>query len=101
MMPVSLSKYLREKRVSVAMTQQQAGKMLGYEKSQFLSNLERGTSKPPLEVLKRMCEVYKISREEMRARYVEDVVREAESKALQRWSTQVEAQGDPEGTPGS
>lgn len=88
-MSVSFPKYLREKRIAVAMTQQQAGRLLGYKKSQFLSNLERGTSKPPLEVLKRMCEIYKISREEMRLRYVEDAVREAEARALQRWSIEV------------
>lgn len=83
---VSLSSFIREKRLNAVLTQQEAVKLLGYKKSQFLSNLERGNRKPPLEVLKRMCEVYKISQEEMRVEYLKQAKVDAEEKAIRRWN---------------
>ena len=80
-----LPKYIREQRQKAALTQQEAVELLGYRKSQFLSSLERGLTKPPVDVLKKMCEVYRVPREEMRQRYIQAQVEEARKKAEAKW----------------
>ncbi|UYL08171.1 helix-turn-helix domain-containing protein [Bdellovibrio sp. SKB1291214] len=82
---MSLSDYIKKKRLNALLTQQEAAKLLGYKKSQFLSNLELGNRKPPLEVLKKMCEVYKIPPEEMREEYIRSTSKEAEETAEKKW----------------
>lgn len=82
---MSLSEFIKQKRLGVFLTQQEAVKLLGYKNSQFLSSLEVGKRKPPLEVLKRMCEVYRISQEEMRNHYIQQAKVDAEKTALKRW----------------
>ncbi|HEX7673175.1 MAG TPA: helix-turn-helix transcriptional regulator [Bdellovibrio sp.] len=82
---MSLSEFIKQKRLGVFLTQQEAVKLLGYKNSQFLSSLEVGKRKPPIEVLKRMCEVYRISQDEMRSRYVQQAKVDAEVMAIKRW----------------
>ena len=82
---MSLSEFIKAKRISAVLTQQEAVKLLGYKKAQFLSNLERGIRRPPLELLKRMCEVYQVSKEEMREQYVQQARIDAEEKAVRKW----------------
>ncbi|WP_413293991.1 helix-turn-helix domain-containing protein [Bdellovibrio sp. HCB185ZH] len=83
---MSLSDYIRKKRIDALLTQQEAAKLLGYKKSQFLSNLELGNRKPPLEILKKMCEVYNIPYEEMRQEYITSSTREAGENAEKKWA---------------
>lgn len=82
---MSLSDYIKKKRLNALLTQQEAAKLLGYKKSQFLSNLELGNRKPPLEVLKKMCEVYNIPHEEMRQAYISNSSKEAGENAEKKW----------------
>jgi transcriptional regulator with XRE-family HTH domain len=82
-----MKEFLKNKRLNATLTQQQASTLLGYQSSQFLSNLERGLSKPPLPVLFKMCDVYGISEEEMRAQYLTWVKDEALKKATNMWQT--------------
>lgn len=82
---VRLSEFIKQKRLNAVLTQQEAVSLLGYKKTQFLSNLERGLRKPPLEILKRMCEVYRISQEEMRIQYIQEAKVDAEEKAIRKW----------------
>lgn len=67
------------------MTQQEAAELLGYKKAQFLSHLERGTRKAPVEVLKKMCEVYRVPEHEMREQYIQQAITDAEENAQQKW----------------
>lgn len=86
---MSLSDYIKKKRMGAFLTQQEAAKLLGYSRSQFLSNMERGNRKPPLEVLKKMCEIYKVSEDEMREEYVKQVTQDAQNSASQKWNDSV------------
>jgi transcriptional regulator with XRE-family HTH domain len=76
---------LKQKRLEMALTQKEAGQMLGYRKSQFISSVERGTSRPPIAVLKRMCQIYRVTEEEMRTIYMEEAVSEAKNRAEKAW----------------
>ncbi|WP_413584972.1 helix-turn-helix domain-containing protein [Bdellovibrio sp. HCB274] len=80
-----LNKFIKEKRLEKALTQKEAGEQLGFAKSQFISSLETGASRPPIPVLKRMCEVYNVSEEEMRQAYLKDAIEEAQEKASRAW----------------
>lgn len=80
-----LPKYIREQRQRAALTQQEAVELLGYRKSQFLSSLERGLTKPPVDVLKKMCEVYRIPCDDMRQRYIQSQMDDARKKAEAKW----------------
>ncbi|UYL09103.1 helix-turn-helix domain-containing protein [Bdellovibrio sp. SKB1291214] len=82
---MALSDFIKKKRMGAFLTQQEAAKLLGYSRSQFLSNMERGNRKPPLEVLQKMCEIYKVPEEEMREEYVKQVTQDAHDSAHQKW----------------
>ncbi|QDK46706.1 XRE family transcriptional regulator [Bdellovibrio sp. ZAP7] len=82
---MSLSDFIRKKRMGAFLTQREAARLLGYSRSQFLSNLERGNRKPPLEVLKRMCEIYSIPEEEMKSEYIKQITEDAKESVNQKW----------------
>ncbi|WP_413292747.1 helix-turn-helix domain-containing protein [Bdellovibrio sp. HCB185ZH] len=82
---MSLSDFIRKKRMGAFLTQREAAKLLGYSRSQFLSNLERGNRKPPLEILKRMCEIYRVPEEEMKAEYIKQITEDAKESINQKW----------------
>lgn len=80
--------FLKNKRLQAVLTQQQASSLLGYQSSQFLSNLERGLSKPPIAVLLKMCKIYSVPEEEMKREYFTWVQQEALKKATTQWENQ-------------
>ncbi len=82
---MSLCDFIKKKRLSAFLTQQEAAKLLGYNKSQFLSNLELGNRKVPLQVLKKMCDVYKIPEKVMREEYIKQATEDAEENAQHKW----------------
>ncbi|AFY02428.1 helix-turn-helix domain-containing protein [Bdellovibrio bacteriovorus] len=82
---MTIAKFLKDKRTDAALTQLEVGQRLGFHKSQFISSLERGTSRPPIEVLKRMCEIYQIPESEMRKAYVDSAISTAERRANDEW----------------
>ena len=82
---MTLAKYIKEQRLNAALSQKEVVRLLGYKKPQFLSNLERGTSRPPVDVLKRMCEIYRTSHQEMREMYIQESIEIAQRKAEGKW----------------
>ncbi|WP_374033682.1 helix-turn-helix domain-containing protein [Bdellovibrio bacteriovorus] len=80
-----LARFLKNKRMCSALTQLEVGQRLGFHKSQFVSSIERGTSRPPIQVLKKMCEIYQIPESEMRKAYVNNAVVKAEARASEDW----------------
>lgn len=60
-----LAKFLKEKRLAVGLSQRDVADKLGYSTPQFISNWERGVSIPPISVLKKLGEFYKVSSEEL------------------------------------
>ena len=82
---MSIGTFLKNKRVAVFMTQKQASGFLGLKNQQFLSNIERGTRNPPVELLKEMCTVYNVSDEDMRAEFIENSSENAKARAKLKW----------------
>ena len=56
--------YLRRKRMAVGLTQVDVAERFGYANSQFISNIERGISAPPVAIMKRLIQYYKIPKQE-------------------------------------
>ena len=61
----SLSKFLRECREKVGLTQMEVADELGYSSAQFVSNWERGLSSPPMKTLNKLSQMYKVGTEEL------------------------------------
>lgn len=62
---VELGQYLRLKRKSAALSQNQVAKELGYSTPQFISNFERGLCAPPLDKLRILIGLYRLDQEEV------------------------------------
>jgi transcriptional regulator with XRE-family HTH domain len=60
-----LSEFLKEKRTLAGLTQAEVAEKLGYTTAQFISNWERGISNPPISTIKKICQLYKVSNEEV------------------------------------
>ncbi|MEQ1875682.1 MAG: helix-turn-helix transcriptional regulator [Bdellovibrionia bacterium] len=61
----NLGTFLQEARTRSNLSQWDVAKKLGYTSPQFISNLERGISSPPLKVLKVLVDMYGISSKEL------------------------------------
>ena len=57
--------FLRSSREKADLTQKQVADQLGYKTSQFVSNWERGHSIPPMNALKTLSKMYKLSLNEL------------------------------------
>lgn len=57
---VKLGRILKAAREEAEMTQAEISNRLGYTSSQFISNIERGTSVAPLRTLSKMMAIYKV-----------------------------------------
>lgn len=60
-----LADFLKQKRVAAGLSQRDVADKLGYTTPQFISNWERGVSQPPINALKRLGEMYKVSADEL------------------------------------
>src|SRR3954465_6490883 len=56
-----LGNYLKEARVKKKLSQWDVAKKMGYTTPQFISNVERGISSPPLNALKMLVDLYDLS----------------------------------------
>lgn len=56
-----LAEFLKQKRIAAGLSQRDVADKLGYSTPQFISNWERGVSRPPINALKKLGELYKIS----------------------------------------
>ncbi len=61
----SLGSFLKEARVNKSLSQWDVAKKIGYSSPQFISNLERGISSPPLKLLKVLVDLYDVSPKEL------------------------------------
>jgi transcriptional regulator with XRE-family HTH domain len=62
---VTLADFMKQKRVAAGLSQGDVADKLGYTTPQFISNWERGVSRPPINVLKKLGDLYKISSEDL------------------------------------
>lgn len=60
-----LAEFLKQKRISAGLSQRDVADKLGYSTPQFISNWERGVSQPPINSLKRLGDLYKISADDL------------------------------------
>lgn len=58
-------KCLKEFRNNAGLSQKEVGEMLGYTNPQFVSNWERGISTPPVDVLKKLSQIYSVPSDKM------------------------------------
>lgn len=64
-MYVDLAKFLKDKRLIAGLSQGAVAKKLGYTSPQFISNWERGLSRPPVTTLRKIAQIYNIAPNEM------------------------------------
>lgn len=76
---ITISNYLKARRIQSGLTQGNVAAKLGYTSAQFVSNWERGLSLPPIPTLKKICSLYKVSQDEMFGHLVEHSVNELKS----------------------
>jgi transcriptional regulator with XRE-family HTH domain len=62
---LDLAKFLKDKRKQAGLSQGSVAKKLGYTSPQFISNWERGLSRPPVATLRKIAQLYSISSDEM------------------------------------
>lgn len=62
---MDLAKFLKDKRNEAGLSQGAVAKKLGYTSPQFVSNWERGLSRPPVATLRKISQIYNISPNEM------------------------------------
>lgn len=62
---MDLSKFLKQKRLQAGLSQGEVAKRLGYTSPQFVSNWERGLSRPPAATLRKIAQIYNIATNEM------------------------------------
>ncbi|WP_413942733.1 helix-turn-helix domain-containing protein [Bdellovibrio sp. HCB-162] len=60
-----LGEFLKAKRGQAGLAQADVAEHLGYSTPQFISNWERGVSMPPINTLKKLGQLYKISADEL------------------------------------
>lgn len=59
--PNNLARYIRTRRLELGLTQREVAEALGY-KPQFVTNWERGSSRPPERALRPLCKALRIKR---------------------------------------
>jgi transcriptional regulator with XRE-family HTH domain len=62
---ITLADFLKQQRAAAGLSQGDVADKFGYSTPQFISNWERGVSRPPINVLKKIGELYKISAEDL------------------------------------
>ena len=61
----NLAQFLKEKRILSGCSQSVVSQKLGYKTPQFISNWERGISVPPINVIRKVAQMYHSSAEEL------------------------------------
>lgn len=80
-----LAKFLKEKRIASGLSQGDVADKLGYSTAQFISNWERGVAAPPVNILKKLAELYKVNAEELFEVVLEEKIREITNDLRRRF----------------
>ncbi|MEN0059427.1 MAG: helix-turn-helix transcriptional regulator [Bdellovibrio sp.] len=64
-MKTDFAKFLKTKREASGLSQKQVAEALGYSTPQFISNWERGLSAPPMKIIKKLADLYRIPVEDV------------------------------------
>lgn len=60
-----LAEFLKEHREKSFLSQAEVAQKLGYSTPQFISNWERGVSAPPINTIRKIASLYKVTAEEL------------------------------------
>jgi len=71
---MSLAKILHEAREKSGLTQYELAKRLGYTSGQFVSNWERGKSRPPRHILKQLSQAVGVKVKIIKEIYRQEVI---------------------------
>lgn len=83
----NLSKTLQEKRLSAKLSQKDVANKLGYNTPQFISNWERGLSHPPINILKKLADLYRISADELFEIVLNETIEEIKSDFTKKFTS--------------
>ena len=82
----NLATFLKKKRQESGLTQHDVSHRLGYATAQFVSNWERGLSSPPVSVLRRLGDIYRVSPEELFNIYLKQQLQRVEKELREEFS---------------
>lgn len=74
----TIADLIKDKRHVAKLKQRDLSRELGYKSAQFVSNWERGISKPPLKDAKKVCEILGISVNKYKQILIRDYKQEVE-----------------------
>lgn len=78
--------FLKEARLKSGLSQQDVAQTLNYTTAQFISNWERGVSAPPIDVLKTLSRLYKVSPQELYELYEDYTVTQVRLKFRKKFA---------------
>ena len=74
----NLGKFIKHKREQKQLTQKQLADGLGYPNAQFISLMENGHSKVPLDIATRLCKVLSVKPKAMFVHFINEYKKEIE-----------------------
>lgn len=75
---ITLGNFLKEKRTQSGLSQKDVATKLGYSTSQFVSNWERGISRPPKNAVHVLIKLYDVSLKDFKQAFLEDFKKECD-----------------------
>lgn len=80
----NLGTYLRKAREDNQLSQRQVADALGYTSPQFISNFERGLCSPPLNKLRVLIDIYKLSPQKVMGIILDEQKKHLEKSLVKR-----------------
>ena len=71
-----LNRFIRERRLALGLSQKHIANKLGYSSAQFISNWERGLSRPPVTALRKVALILNIEADEIFNIFLSDEIKE-------------------------
>ena len=79
-------KFLKQARTSQGLSQKDVANKLGYKSAQFISNWERGVSYPPISVLQKLADIFRIPVESVYNAVLEQHIQEMTNKIHKKFN---------------
>lgn len=89
-----LAQFLKEKRTLSGLSQKDVATKLGYSTSQFISNWERGISQPPINTLRTLANMYKVTAEQMFNVLLEETMVQVQADLKKKFYAETEASAE-------
>lgn len=73
---MTTGEYLKKSREKAKLSQGDLAKLLGYKTTQFVSNMERGVSLPPKNILDKLCLHLKVNKRKLVNLILNDIAKD-------------------------